>query len=41
MNILVFGTESDTDTFIDLMDTDEHFIFRKNPIPKHPIMTNF
>ena len=34
MNILVFGTESDTDTFIDLMDTDEHFIFRKKSYTK-------
>ena len=29
MNVLVFGTDNDADTFVDLMDTDKHFIFRK------------
>ncbi len=29
MNILVFGADSETDDFIDMIDTCQHFLFRK------------
>lgn len=34
MNILVFGTENDADSFVDLMDYNEHFVFRKKNYTK-------
>ena len=29
MNILVFGSDSETDDFIEMIDTSQHFLFRK------------